>query len=185
MPPPGTIWRHVTFGTKRSWNPADPRGFRSRRHRIHSSGDYRNPPPKHEHARLREHLNAKLHRPIFITQPLRSLLGQQLVAYLHTQGHPIVAAAVGCMHAHLLVALPIVATEAKRIIGRAKAMSSLAVRCEMPGRIWADGGDFKPVRDASHYERARQYIRFKQEPDAWTWWWPDGLPGAWLERVRR
>ncbi|HEX3314753.1 MAG TPA: hypothetical protein VHR72_07680 [Gemmataceae bacterium] len=29
-----------TYG---SWLPGNPRGFRSRKHRIHSSGDYKNP----------------------------------------------------------------------------------------------------------------------------------------------
>ena len=47
-------WRHVVIGTLRSWNFGDERGFRSRGHRIHSSGDYKNPPPRGEHAKLNE-----------------------------------------------------------------------------------------------------------------------------------
>jgi len=47
-----TGWWHLVQGTHRSWLPGDPRGFRSRRHRRHSSGDYRTPPPAGEHEGL-------------------------------------------------------------------------------------------------------------------------------------
>ncbi len=35
---------HVMFSTRGHWLPVDPRGFRNRDHRIHSSGDYTHPP---------------------------------------------------------------------------------------------------------------------------------------------
>jgi hypothetical protein len=46
------MWRHVIISTRRSWLHGDAREFRSRRHRIHSLGDYRNIPPAGEHAGL-------------------------------------------------------------------------------------------------------------------------------------
>src|SRR5205814_7189946 len=52
MPRPGMMWRHVVISTRRSWLHGDRRGFRSRGHRIHSSGDYRDPPPQGEHEGL-------------------------------------------------------------------------------------------------------------------------------------
>ncbi len=45
-------WRHIVIGTLRSWLHGDERGFRSRRHRVHSSGDDNDPPPPGEHAGL-------------------------------------------------------------------------------------------------------------------------------------
>jgi hypothetical protein len=48
-------WRMITISTKRSWLPGDQRGFRNRQHRIHSSGDYKNPPPRWEHEGLRRY----------------------------------------------------------------------------------------------------------------------------------
>ncbi len=52
MPTPGKCWWHNILSTHGSWLPGNPRGFRSRNHRIHSSGDYKNPPPLGEHAGL-------------------------------------------------------------------------------------------------------------------------------------
>ena len=52
MPTPGKQWRHVVFTTLGSWLPGDPRGFRTREHKVHSSGDYKKPPPNGEHAEL-------------------------------------------------------------------------------------------------------------------------------------
>src|SRR5947207_10093448 len=54
-----TAWIHVVVGTYRSWDFGDERGFRSRKHRIHSSGDYKNPPPKREHEGLRKRFKAQ------------------------------------------------------------------------------------------------------------------------------
>src|SRR5262249_17500638 len=51
MPAEGKLWRHVIISTLNSWLPGDPRGFRAVNHKIHSSGDYKNPPPG-EHAGL-------------------------------------------------------------------------------------------------------------------------------------
>jgi hypothetical protein len=50
MAQPGMLWRHVIINTFCTWLHSDERGFRSRKHRIHSSGDYRRRPPKGEHA---------------------------------------------------------------------------------------------------------------------------------------
>ena len=47
-------WQHVILGTRCSWMHGDRRGFRDRGHRIHSSGDYKNPPPAGEYDRLHE-----------------------------------------------------------------------------------------------------------------------------------
>ncbi|WP_437230609.1 hypothetical protein SH661x_002053 [Planctomicrobium sp. SH661] len=39
------VWFHVTLTTYGAWLPGDPRGFRTRHHREHVEGDYRDPPP--------------------------------------------------------------------------------------------------------------------------------------------
>ena len=45
MSAPWNRWFHCIGGTYGSWLPGDPRGFRTRHHREHVEGDYRNPPP--------------------------------------------------------------------------------------------------------------------------------------------
>ena len=41
----GGKWFHFMTSTYGSWLYGDPRGFRTRHHREHVDGDYKNPPP--------------------------------------------------------------------------------------------------------------------------------------------
>src|SRR5437868_3666075 len=41
---PWNNWYHVMCHTYGTWLPGDPRGFRTRHHREHCDGDYKNPP---------------------------------------------------------------------------------------------------------------------------------------------
>ena len=38
-------WFHIIITTHGAWLPGDERGFRTRHHRQHVEGDYKNPPP--------------------------------------------------------------------------------------------------------------------------------------------
>lgn len=42
---PWNNWFHICGSTYGQWVRGDPRGWRSRKHREHVEGDYRNPPP--------------------------------------------------------------------------------------------------------------------------------------------
>ena len=44
-------WFHCTTHTYGAWLYGDPRGFRTRHHREHVEGDYKNPPPKGKYDR--------------------------------------------------------------------------------------------------------------------------------------
>jgi len=72
------------------------------------------------------------------------------------------------MRAHILVELPIKTIEVRQIIGACKAKSSLAVRKQFPGRVWAARGKYLPVKDREHLIDAFKYIRGKQAPGAWS-----------------
>lgn len=43
---PWNDWCHCMGHTYGTWLPGDPCSFRTRHHRQHIEGDYRNPPPK-------------------------------------------------------------------------------------------------------------------------------------------
>lgn len=66
MPRPGKRWRFVTVGTLNAWLPGDPRGWRSRHHKRHSSGDYKNPPPPGEHEGLYRYCKQRSGKPVVI-----------------------------------------------------------------------------------------------------------------------
>jgi REP element-mobilizing transposase RayT len=164
------LWRHVVINTLRTWLHGDPRGFRSREHRIHSSGDYRKPPPKGEHQGLHDyHENHSGGDEVVIPEHLRKPIGIAIVEFLLAQGYRVLAVAVAKVHAHALVELPRGLTDVKRIVGVAKRRSSRAVKAELPGHVWAAGGTFKIVKGPEHQSAAYGYVLYDQGPGAWTW----------------
>ena len=174
MPRPGMRWRHVIISTHCAWLPGDKRGWRSRDHRIHSSGDYKNPPPPEEHDGLLRYNKARSAKPVIIPTTCRATVGQTIVRYLLDQKYRVLVASVSGMHAHVLVELPAPLPQVRRIIGVCKAKSSGAIRKAIPGRVWAEGGKYLWVEDRSHLVEAFRYIRDKQGAKAWVWTFKPG-----------
>ncbi|MFI4859516.1 MAG: hypothetical protein ACIAXF_02420 [Phycisphaerales bacterium JB063] len=173
MPLPGKRWYHVTLGTRNSWLPGDPRGFRARDHRLHSSGDHKHPPPKGEHAGLHALAKSQSGPPTLIPAELRETVCSKLVASLHKHGHRVVVACVGGMHAHLLAELPGSVDEAKAVVGVAKKTASQAVRATIAGRVWARGCGLKPIRDEAHQRNTFRYIERHTDDGAAVWTFRD------------
>ena len=134
MPRPGYRWRLVTFSTKGSWLPGDPRGWRSRGHKRHSSGDYKHPPPAGEHAGLYNYCRKRSGGEIELPAALRGAVGQAILAYLREAGIRVLAVAVSARHAHLLAELPDTMPLMRVIIGHAKWKSSRAIKAQRPVR---------------------------------------------------
>lgn len=174
MPHPGMLWRHVIINTHSTWHHGDERGFRSRKHRIHSSGDYKNPPPKGEHAGLLEYRFDRSSEPVEIKRELRPVVGRSIVDHFASLNHRVLSVAVGKIHAHAVVELPWARDVVKVIVGHAKRKSSRAVKDQLPGTLWAAGGTYKPVRDREHLKSAYEYVLYDQGPGAWTWSYKDG-----------
>jgi len=164
-----TRWRHVVVGTYRSWDVGDERGFRSRKHRIHSSGDYRSPPPPDEHKGLREYHRRNAAPRVEIPDHLRRKILGAFVRKLIELECVVIAASVSKKHAHFLVLMPDDYNRERWIAGKAKQISSYLVREEMPGRVWARGGRFKLIKDRKHQLNVFKYIWKRQERDAFTW----------------
>src|SRR5207249_2399004 len=106
MPRPGMRWRHVVISTWKSWLPGNPRGFRSRHHKIHSSGDYKDPPPEGEHAGLYRFHSKNCGDPIVLPPELRETVGKAIRRKLKEMNCQVLAIAVAATHVHLLVELP-------------------------------------------------------------------------------
>lgn len=174
MPRSGRLWRHVIINMHGTWLHGDPRGFRSSKHRIHSSGDYRNPPPKGEHAGLHEFQKDQSGDEVRFGRSDRAIIGREIVRHLQSEGLRMLAIAVTKVHTHLLVELPGALDDVKAIIGSAKKHSSRAVKQTMRGSVWAAGGKYKRVLESSHLENAFKYILYDQGGDAWTWSYRDG-----------
>lgn len=185
MPTLGKKWRHVIINTRYSWLHGDERGFRSRGHRIHSSGDYRHRPPKGEHEGLQGYRIGKARgAEVHLANDLRPIIARALIDYLHGCEHHLLALAVTKVHAHLLVELPDNILKVKAIVGEAKRVASRAVKQQLPGSIWAAGGTYKPIKSTDHQRSAYSYILYDQGPGAWTWSFLDEKSAGRFRRKR-
>lgn len=178
MPHPGKRWYHVTIGTYNSWLPGDPRGFRSRGHKIHSSGDHKNPPPKGEHAGLYEYSASVSGQPVLLSKDQQKIVCHRLVHSLLDRDHRVLIAGVGGMHAHLLVELPGDHVQARYEVGIAKKSASQAIRHLIKGRVWARGCGLKPIRDERHQRNTFLYIQRHADKGAYVWTFRDEQGGA-------
>jgi len=170
MPKPGYAWWHLILSTARSWKHGDPRGFRSRKHRIHSNGDYKNRPPKGEHDGLHRYHQTRSQPTIVLKEPLRETIGRALLEKLTKESINVLCIAVAPTSSHLLVELPNDYDTALKCSYGLKQASSHAVRLELPGKVWAQGGKPIRVKNRDHQQQLYPYIlRHRTKEDAWTW----------------
>jgi REP element-mobilizing transposase RayT len=169
------MWRHVMVNTHGTWLPGCEKGFRNRRHRIHSSGDYKHPPPPDEHKGLRAYNRTRAKKPRTIPSECREAVGGAFVKRLRKEGCTVLAISVSAEHVHALVELPNDRGMIRKVIGRCK---QYATRCLPPaphGDLWADGGEFKPITERDHQLNVYEYILTRQGHWAWTWSFRDEL----------
>jgi hypothetical protein len=160
-------WRHVVINTKSSWLHGDKRGFRSRGHRIHSSGDYRNPPPLLEHGGLRIYHAERAEPTVFLDCELWPLIGGAVRDRLKKEGFKVLTVSVGALHSHCLTELPDDPRTIRAIVGRCKRTACEAVKHVQPGTIWSAGGEFKQIKDEEHHENSYGYI--EDQRHSWVW----------------
>jgi hypothetical protein len=169
MPHPGKAWWRVDIGTYRSWLPGSARGFRSHDHRIHSTGDYRNPPPQHEHAGLRRYHQSHSSSAILIPRELRLIIATSIAEVLRSAGHEVIVVSSADQHAHIVAELPVDKRRFNQLIGTAKCRSSLTVRKWLPGRVWGHDDRHDMLRTRSYQLNAFRYVRDKQGRQAAVW----------------
>lgn len=161
------LWAHVIAGTLGSWLPGDPRGFRSRRHRVHSSGDYRNTPPPGEHGALHRYAMSVSSGAARIPMELRARVGRAMLGKLHDSGVPVGAIAVGSNHVHALIAIG--DTDAVGPFGRAKQQASKAVSTALPGKLWARSSHVVRIKSTGQLVSTANYIAQHVREGAWVW----------------
>src|SRR5688572_30514508 len=99
-------WRHVIINARCSWLHGDVRGFRSRGHRIHSSGDYKHRPPIQEHAGLRAFHETRSNELREFELEVRIVVVCEFVRKMRSLKHLIAACAASGEHLHALSELP-------------------------------------------------------------------------------
>ena len=100
---PWNDWYHVTVSTYGAWLPGDPRGWRSRHHREHVDGDYKNPPPPGKYDKLHGAAIKSMKRePIVLPTEIRATVMETLRDALEHYGITVAIIAVAGKHAHVL-----------------------------------------------------------------------------------
>ncbi|MEM6561930.1 MAG: hypothetical protein AAF656_10025 [Planctomycetota bacterium] len=176
MPRDGFRWCHITLHARNSWLHGDPRGFRDRNHRKHSSGDYRNPPPAGEHDALHRYFRRRAGAKRRFDSELRLTVCGVAAAKLEAMDCNPLVVAVPVNHLHLLALFPSSHDETDKLIARLKQRTSHAVGTALPKPLWAQGCDVEPIKSEAHQRAAFAYIRDKQGMDAAVWTFR--LPGA-------
>jgi len=147
----------------------DPRGFRSRRHRIHSSGDYKNPPHPNEHVHLRTWMQVQLNGTVALPPRIRRVVACQIVRVRESMPVRALALSVAATHVHLLVGLPRLFDFDRKLVGACKTLSSRAIRVDLPGAVWSRGHTVVPIADRRHQLATFRYISQRQERSASLW----------------
>ena len=149
MSAPWNYWYHVSSNTKATWLHGDPRGFRTRHHREHIEGDYRNPPLSGTYdEKLRRSKSLLKDPPVNLTFEHRLIVCRTMAEALDFHKIWFANIAIGSKHFHLLAQFP-------------------------PDRTMANG---RPILDpAMHFtgiakkESARRLSALGLKPQGHTW----------------
>jgi hypothetical protein len=138
-PPRGFGWYHVVLTTYGNWLPGDSRGYRTRHHKQHVDGDYKNP-PQEDYSGLFAKSAAQMNHPVAtLGVDYRSLLGLALIERIRRLGGFVLTAAVTSGHVHLLVKMP--HAQARHWVGLAKKHAWFEMRSAgWNEKLWAKRG---------------------------------------------
>lgn len=159
-------WVHAIATLRGWWLPGDARGFRSRAHRIHSSGDYKSPPPKDEHRGLREYNEPRSHRIRPLSRVERAIVVHAIAEKLVASKCQVLVIACDATHAHALFRAD--GIDASIPFGRAKQLSTFRVK-RREGRMWGQHAGIDRIKDRAHQLAVFNYIAKHEAKGAVVW----------------
>lgn len=176
MPSAWNSWYHCTGNTYGTWLPGDPRGFRTRNHRMHVEGDYKAPPPRGVfdglHALAKRSMKSSA---VHLDAADRRTACFAMVAELIFRQVEVIALAVDDHHFHVLARCS--DQDPRWWIGRAKRRASLVLQGRKNSeRLWAARSRAEPIRDRSHQRNVFNYIVRHGERGAAVWTFRDAIP---------
>lgn len=172
-------WYHVNGNTYGTWLRGDARGWRTRWHREHVEGDYRNPPGcgTFEDV-LAQSQESMKHPPVRLDVRRRRIAGQALAEKLVQLKIELLVLSLDAVHYHALARFP--DHKPRWWIGLAKKHASHVLRkYGLAGAVWARKSHPLPITDRTHQLNVFGYIRDHADVGAWVWTFRDGL--YWLD----
>ena len=165
-------WYHCTGSLFGNWLPGDPRGWRSRNHRLHVPGDYRQPPNPATFAEIHARSLSLRHKPaVWLSIVQRRVVCRAWGEALNHYGLAFGEIAIGSRHWHLVFACA--DRKPKTWVGRLKAWSVKRLQdhgCRPTGTVWAQGCRAGPIQNEAHLTNTRRYIadHFNQGAAVWS-----------------
>jgi hypothetical protein len=100
-------WIHFVETVYGAWLQGDARGFRTRHHREHVEGDYKNPPTADVYApKLRRSIGELKQSPVVLAPEWRAIVGDAVRDRMQDRGTFVLCLAQCSQHLHLLAKLP-------------------------------------------------------------------------------
>jgi REP element-mobilizing transposase RayT len=175
MEPDDRSWFHVTAHSYGAWLYGDPRGFRTRHHREHVEGDYKNPPPpalyQEQYERSQELLKQA---PVVFSPTWRLIVGEAFRDRLEQEGSQVLVVSASGQHVHALAKLP--PSLARHWVGLAKRHATFVLHERgWQGLVWAKRSKETPIKDRKHHVNVFNYILRHADEGAWVWSFRDRL----------
>jgi hypothetical protein len=166
------IWIHFVETVYGAWLYGDARGFRTRHHREHVEGDYKNPPSAGRYADQVQRSQERLKQaPVMLAPEWRPLIGAAIRDRVTALGAFVLCLSASGQHLHLLAQLP-VDVEPRAWMGLAKKHSAFEAKARgWQGKLWGKRGKELRVRDRGHQLNVYWYILAHTEEGAWVWDW--------------
>src|SRR6185437_9705710 len=143
-------WFHVTTHTYGAWLYGDPRGFRTRQHREHVEGDYKNPPPTGMYDEELERSKASMKQgPVILSPKWRAIIGTALKDKLLLLGAQVLRLSVNGQHVHYLAKMPPAVPRSWTGISKKHAWFEARDR-GWTGMLWAKRSKALLVKDRKH-----------------------------------
>lgn len=163
-------WFHCTTHTYGAWLSGDPRGFRTRHHREHVEGDYKNRPPAGKYDSQLVRSRQLLKQPaVVLPVEFRAAVGGAVVERLIQCGAQVLALSCSGQHVHLLAKMP-GGEVPRQWVGRAKMHATFILRrLGWAGELWAVRSKIIPVRDRRHQLNVFNYVLDHATEGAWVW----------------
>jgi hypothetical protein len=168
---PKRSWFHVILTYYGNWLPGDPRGFRTRHHKTHVEGDYKNPPPKGLYEGLYQSSQDSLKQPrVVLSAQEQMVVGNAFLETFNMCVVPVLAIAVHSTHLHLQGEFE--SARVRILCGKAKRNAWFRL-CELGLnlKLWAKRGKYQHIKDYQHHKNTHAYILKHADENAWVWRW--------------
>jgi REP element-mobilizing transposase RayT len=168
---PWNDWYHCMCSTYGTWLRGDARGWRTRHHREHVEGNYKDPPaPGTFENTLRRSRDLLKHAATHLAPDQRQIALDVIVQTFQFHGLDLIAICLDDHHLHLLARFrdhnprKWVGISKKRA---ARALSDAGFVDE--GGVWGKRSQCQPIRDRAHQVATFRYILNHASRGAATW----------------